>query len=104
MKKKKAENVFKYVILTVLLLIYIFPFFMVLINAFKEKVDVIKAPLSLVGEHGFIFSNFTEAIEKMHFFPGAGKLCFCYRYQCSADCVVFGNGILYYGKEGLAGM
>ncbi len=76
MKKKKAENVFKYVILTVLLLIYIFPFFMVLINAFKEKVDVIKAPLSLVGEHGFIFSNFTEAIEKMHFFRALGNSVF----------------------------
>ena len=68
MAAKKMGNTVKHGILIVLLAIYIFPFFMVLINAFKEKVDVIKNPLSLVGERGFILSNFPDAMEKMNFF------------------------------------
>ena len=68
MHVKKSQNPIKYVILTALLAAYIFPFFMVLINAFKEKVDVIKNPLSLLGERGFIISNFPAAMEKMNFF------------------------------------
>ena len=68
MAAKKMGNTVKHGILIVLLAMYIFPFFMVLINAFKEKVDVIKNPLSLVGERGFILSNFPDAMEKMNFF------------------------------------
>lgn len=68
MAAKKMGNTVKHGILIVLLAIYIFPFFMVLINAFKEKVDVIKNPISLVGERGFILSNFPDAMEKMNFF------------------------------------
>lgn len=73
MHVKKSQNPIKYVILTVLLAAYIFPFFMVLINAFKEKVDVIKNPLSLLGERGFILSNFPAAMEKMNFFRASGN-------------------------------
>lgn len=73
MHVKKSQNPIKYVILTALLAAYIFPFFMVLINAFKEKVDVIKNPLSLLGERGFILSNFPAAMEKMNFFRASGN-------------------------------
>lgn len=73
MHVKKFPNPIKYVILTALLAAYIFPFFMVLINAFKEKVDVIKNPLSLLGERGFILSNFPAAMEKMNFFRASGN-------------------------------
>lgn len=65
--RKRRGNPIAYVVLTALLLVYIFPFFMVLINAFKVKVDVIKNPLSLIGEKGFILSNFPEAMAKMNF-------------------------------------
>lgn len=73
MHVKKFPNPIKYVILTALLAAYIFPFFMVLINAFKEKVDVIKNPLSLLGERGFVLSNFPAAMEKMNFFKASGN-------------------------------
>lgn len=73
MHVKKFPNPIKYVILTALLAAYIFPFFMVLINAFKEKVDVIKNPLSLLGERGFVLSNFPAAMEKMNFFRASGN-------------------------------
>ena len=73
MAAKKMGNTVKHGILIVLLAIYIFPFFMVLINAFKEKVDVIKNPLSLVGERGFILSNCPAAMAKMTFFRASGN-------------------------------
>ena len=65
--RKRRGNPIAYVVLTALLLVYIFPFFMVLINAFKVKVDVIKNPLSLIGGKGFTLSNFPEAMAKMNF-------------------------------------
>jgi len=73
MEKRKLGSVIKYAVLTLLLLIYIFPFFMVLINAFKEKADVIKNPMALIGESGFILSNFREAVRKMNFFRALGN-------------------------------
>lgn len=73
MTKKKIGNAVRYAVLVLLLIIYIFPFFMVLINAFKGKIDIIKTPLSLIGERGFILSNFPEAMEKMNFFRALGN-------------------------------
>ncbi len=72
-KPGKLSWAVKYGLLSLLLIVYIFPFFMVLINAFKEKVDVIKNPLALIGERGFILSNFAEAVQKMNFFRALGN-------------------------------
>lgn len=55
------------------LVLYVFPFFMVLINSFKTKRDIVKTPLSLIGEKGLIFSNFEDAIQKMDFFTALGN-------------------------------
>ena len=51
--KKKFSHASRYILLTVLLLIYIFPFLLVLINSFKSKRDVIKNPLVIIGSEGF---------------------------------------------------
>lgn len=67
MAENRTAKYFKYLLLGVFLLVYITPFIMVLINSFKSKMDIIKNPLSLVGEEGFILSNFFEAIDKMNF-------------------------------------
>lgn len=40
---------------------------MVIINAFKTKGDITADPLALVGSHGFILTNFTDAMKKMNF-------------------------------------
>ncbi len=53
--------------LIVLFVAFIFPFLMVIINVFKTKADINSAPLSLIGKHGFILSNFPNAMEKMNF-------------------------------------
>lgn len=55
------------VILIISLIIYIFPFVMVIINSFKEKRDIIKEPLALIGSRGFTFDNYVNAFVKMKF-------------------------------------
>lgn len=66
MRKKKTCGKSSF-LLTVLLLVYIFPFFLVLINSFKSKRDVIKNPLSLIGEEGFWPENYLLAVKRMDF-------------------------------------
>lgn len=72
MKRKKRGNI-RFITLGILLIIYIFPFFLVLINALKEKTDIIREPLALVGEQGVTFANFVEAADRMHFFRALGN-------------------------------
>ena len=72
MKRKKRGNI-RFITLGILLVIYIFPFFLVLINALKEKTDIIRDPLALVGEQGATFANFIEAADRMHFFRALGN-------------------------------
>ena len=66
MRKKKTYGKSSF-LLTVLLLVYIFPFFLVLINSFKSKRDVVKNPLSLIGEEGFCPENYLLALKRMDF-------------------------------------
>ena len=93
MKRSKTGSAVTYTILSMLLFVYIVPFFMVLINAFKEKVDIVKHPLSLIGERGFILSNFPEAIKKMDFFKALGNSLMITGFHY----ILFCNGCLYYG-------
>ncbi len=72
MKRKKRIDI-RFITLGILLVIYIFPFFLVLINALKEKTDIIRDPLALVGEQGATFANFIEAADRMHFFRALGN-------------------------------
>ena len=72
MKRKKRINI-RFITLGILLVIYIFPFFLVLINALKEKTAIIRDPLALVGEQGATFANFIEAADRMHFFRALGN-------------------------------
>ncbi|MCF0159098.1 MAG: carbohydrate ABC transporter permease [Veillonella sp.] len=56
-------------ILIILLICFVFPFFMVIINVFKVKADIVGNPLSLIGKHGFTLQNFPKAMQKMNFWP-----------------------------------
>jgi len=60
-------------VLIVLFIIFIFPFFMVIVNVFKTKADITSNPLALVGKHGFTMKNFPEAMEKMSFWRSFGN-------------------------------
>ena len=50
-----------------LLCLYFFPFFLVLINSFKRKVQIVKYPLRLIDEKGLQWGNYKAAVVKMDF-------------------------------------
>lgn len=64
---KKLRHIVKLVVLILLFCCFIFPFVLVVLNAFKTQADITTNPLSLIGEHGFALENFPEAIKKMNF-------------------------------------
>ena len=66
-QKKKVSHFITIAVLVILFLAFIFPFIMVIFNAFKTKGDITADPLALVGSHGFILTNFTDAMKKMNF-------------------------------------
>ncbi|MCH4889623.1 carbohydrate ABC transporter permease [Acidaminobacter sp. JC074] len=68
---KKSKNLILYIVGGLLAVFYIFPFLLILLNAFKEKSDIIKSPLGL--PETFSFDNFAEAMEKMDFFRAIGN-------------------------------
>lgn len=70
---RKVGHVVLYVVLAILLLAFISPFILVLINSFKDMSDITANPLSLTGEHGFTLENFTGAMEAMNFWTVFGN-------------------------------
>lgn len=74
--RARAWRMVKTGVLFLLLVAYMVPFFMVLINAFKSNRTILKAPLALVEPGGPIFTNFSSAYEKMDFLKAFGNsLC-----------------------------
>ncbi|MFM7014376.1 MAG: carbohydrate ABC transporter permease [Actinomycetota bacterium] len=65
MKRAKYIYRFWFAIGSVLSLLYAFPFFLVLINSFKDRRTVRENPLS--WPEGFALDNFTTAIKRMEF-------------------------------------
>ena len=70
---KKIKHALMLIVLVLVFIAFVFPFFMVIINAFKVKADITASPLSLVGKHGFTLENFPAAIKKMDFFKAFGN-------------------------------
>lgn len=65
---KLQKNMNKIIVFTfsvLLLLLYVFPFFIVLINSFKGRLEIIKNPLSF--PENLAFENFISAYETMNF-------------------------------------
>ena len=71
--RTKVGHVVLYVVLIVLLLAFISPFLIVIINSFKNMSDITSDPLSLTGEHGFTLENFTGAMDAMNFWTVFGN-------------------------------
>jgi raffinose/stachyose/melibiose transport system permease protein len=66
--RKKRIHAIIMVILILVFLAFVFPFILVVINVFKEKVDIVKDPLSIIGvKKGFTLENFPAAMQKMDF-------------------------------------
>ena len=73
-RNAKIAAVFKIILLVVLFICFIFPFVLVVINVFKEKADITRNPLSIIGESaGFTIANFPNAMEKMNFWRSFGN-------------------------------
>ena len=73
-RNKKIAHTIMWIVLLVLFICFIFPFLMVIINVFKDKADITRNPLSLVGvSKGFILSNFPQAMQKMNFWTVFGN-------------------------------
>ena len=73
-RNKKIGHAITWIILLVLFICFIFPFLMVIVNVFKDKSDITRDPLSLIGAtKGFTLQNFPEAMNKMNFWSVFGN-------------------------------
>lgn len=63
----RVSAVVKFVVTLIIFLLYMFPFYMIVLNSFKSKRDIVKQPLALGGAKGFTLSNYGEAFVKMDF-------------------------------------
>lgn len=71
--KFKPGNIVLTSILSVLLLMFVAPFVLVIINVFKPMSDITANPLAIVGKHGLTVDNFIEAMAKMRFWTVAAN-------------------------------
>lgn len=65
MVNNRFKTVLFYIVSTILFLLFTFPFFLIVINSFKERVDIIRDPLAL--PESFSLSNYIEAFKAMDF-------------------------------------
>ena len=73
-RNKKIGHAITWIVLLVLFICFVFPFLMVIINVFKDKSDITRDPLSLIGAtKGFILTNFPQAMQKMNFWVVFGN-------------------------------
>lgn len=70
---RKASSVIKTVIVSVIFILYMFPFLLVLVNSLKRKVNIVKHPLQILDGAGLQWVNYKNAIEKMDFIRSFGN-------------------------------
>ena len=71
---KKQTNIVVYSVLTLLSLLFLFPIFLVLINAFKSKFYISTNPFALpLGEYFVGFENFRRGLSSVGFFAAVGR-------------------------------
>jgi len=67
LRRKRIIHAVLIVILIAVFLMFIFPFLLVIINVFKQKSDIMRDPLAIIGKKGFTLENFPNAMAKMGF-------------------------------------
>lgn len=65
MKRKKLWDTIKSLALSILLILYLVPFFLVLVNSFKDRKQIISNPMGFPSSLNL--SNFVEAFIKMNY-------------------------------------
>ena len=73
---KSLRQTLKVIIAIIVLIIYLFPFALVLVNSLKTKVAIVKTPLKLVDDKGLQWINYKNAIDKMNFGRAFGNSLF----------------------------
>ena len=80
MKTKKNKNIISAIgtgFFSILCLLYVFPIFVIVINAFKKKVYINDQPFSMPNTETYTgFKNFMEAINKYKFIEAVGWTVF----------------------------
>ena len=80
MKSKKNKNIISAMgtgFFSILCLLYVFPIFVIVINAFKKKVYINDQPFSMPNAETYTgFKNFMEAINKYEFIKAVGWTVF----------------------------
>ena len=63
-KHKKVSNMFSFVFLSILSLIFLFPIYLVIVNSFKSKFNIIGSPFSFPNEETFVgVENYINGIQ-----------------------------------------
>ena len=70
-QKEQGSQIVKTLILSFILLLYLLPFILVIINSIKSTTEFLENPLSL--PRALNFSNFTVAFDKMNFMKSLGN-------------------------------
>lgn len=71
--KTRTMNVIKTIVLTGILILYMVPFFLILINSFKRKITIIKHPLQIMDPKGFSIDNYIKAFQEMNYLRSFGN-------------------------------
>lgn len=74
--KKKVVGIVGFIVIAALFVLYMVPFFVVILNSFKQKRDIITNPLSFMAEKGYTLENYVRAFEKMDFLKAFGNSLF----------------------------
>ena len=74
--KKKVVGIVGFIVIAALFVLYMVPFFVVILNSFKQKRDIITNPLSFIAEKGYTLDNYVRAFEKMDFLKAFGNSLF----------------------------
>ena len=74
--KKKVVVIVGFIVIAALFVLYMVPFFVVILNSFKQKRDIITNPLSFIAEKGYTLENYVRAFEKMDFLKAFGNSLF----------------------------
>lgn len=70
-RRRKLKSTLLFILSLVLFVLYCFPFVLVLINSFKDRLDIVSNPLALPTT--FSFDNYTEAFHTMNFMQALGN-------------------------------
>jgi len=65
--RKMVGTCILFFVILIMFVLYMFPFFTVLLNSFKTKRDIISDPFAFVTRDGFVLKNFSQAFVKMNY-------------------------------------